>query len=244
MRRGISAALVLAAALAAGMRLCAQAPSGGDAPAQTPNKPAASVPQSGANPFPEDTTSVPVLPVAGTPVVTEPTSSTKFSNGNDALPGDDADPVRSPDDAATEARGADEGFSSSLTGLEKVLPPPDEDEKTGKKRKLTVKEPTHKEAAATDIGVGGYYLEKKNWKAALSRFESAMVLDPENPEVYWGLAESAYHLGNLADARNYYLKVLDYDPDGPHGKQLKKILKDSALMNAKPNAPVADAAKP
>jgi len=44
------------------------------------------------------------------------------------------------------------------------------------------------------IQVGGYYLEKKNWKAAQSRFESAMVLSPDDPGVYWGLAEAARHL--------------------------------------------------
>jgi len=185
------------------------------------------------------------MPIAGTPVVTEPTSSPTFSNGNDALPGDDADPVRSPDDPAAEARGADEGFSSSLSGNEKSLPPPDDDEKTGKRRKLAVKEPTHKEAAATDIGVGGYYLEKKNWKAALSRFESAMVLDPENPEVYWGLAEAQHHLGDYANARANYLKLLDYDPDGPHGKDARKELKDPAIAKAQtaPGQPATEAPK-
>jgi len=40
----------------------------------------------------------------------------------------------------------------------------------------------HEEAATEDINVGGYYLQTKNWKAALSRFESALVLDPENPK--------------------------------------------------------------
>jgi tetratricopeptide (TPR) repeat protein len=103
------------------------------------------------------------------------------------------------------------------------------------------KQQTHKEAAAEDINVGSYYLDKKNWRAAQSRYQSAMVLDPENPEVYWGLAESAYHLGDLAAARGYYLKVFEYDPDGPHGKQLKKILKDPALLNAKAIVAVAPA---
>ena len=66
--------------------------------------------------------------------------------------------------------------------------------------------------------MGEYYLESKNWKAALSRFESALVLAPDEPNVYWGLAEADRHLGNFADARANYQKVLDYDPDGPHGK--------------------------
>ena len=81
-----------------------------------------------------------------------------------------------------------------------------------------------KETAKEDISVGKYYLDNKNWRAALSRFQSALVLAPEDPEVYWGLAESARHLGNFADARAYYLKVMEYDPDSKHAKEAKKAL--------------------
>jgi tetratricopeptide (TPR) repeat protein len=69
-----------------------------------------------------------------------------------------------------------------------------------------------------------------------------MVLDPENPEVYWGLAEAERHLGDFARAKENYLKLLDYDPDGPHGKQARKELNDPALANArnaKPSQPAA-----
>jgi tetratricopeptide (TPR) repeat protein len=153
------------------------------------------------------------------------------------LPGEDLDPVRSPDDPEPDAsNGRTEDSSSSLAGMDKLLPRP-EDDQPDKKRKLFVKEPTHQEAASKDIEVGDYYLQTKNWKAALSRFESAMVLDPENPEVYWGLAEAEHHLGDFASAKAHYEKLLDYDPDGPHGKQARKELKDPAVANAKQAAP-------
>jgi tetratricopeptide (TPR) repeat protein len=64
-----------------------------------------------------------------------------------------------------------------------------------------------------------------------------MVLDPENPEVYWGLAEAEHHLGNFADAKTHYLKLLDYDPDGPHGRQARKELKEPEIANGKNAAP-------
>jgi TolA-binding protein len=60
-----------------------------------------------------------------------------------------------------------------------------------------------------------------------------MVLAPEEPEVFWGLAESARHLGNFADARAYYLKVIEYDPDSKHAKEAKKALEDPKIENAK-----------
>lgn len=242
MNWGLSVALVLAACLTAGPRLQAQAPAGTDQanPSDSGQKPAGGAPQSSANPFPEDTTTVPVMPSKSTPALPEGTYDGAASAGV-PLPGEDLDPVRSPDDpapAAGDAQGTDS--SSSTQGLDRLLPPPDADQ-PDRKRKLAVKEPTHQEAASKDIEVGGYYLQTRNWKAALSRFESAMVLDPENPEVYWGLAEAQHHLGDYANARANYLKVLDYDPDGPHGKDARKELKDPAIAKAQTAAPAPPA---
>jgi hypothetical protein len=230
MKRGFWIALVMTGCLTVGLRLSAQTPAGDDA-----QKSPASAPQSGSNPFPEDTTSVPVLPSTVAPPIPEATSDLTDSGPigrRAATPGDEADPVRSPDDPATaEESGQEVDSSSSLSGLDKLLPPSDDDQ--AGKRKKKEKEPTHQEGASKDIEVGGYYLEKKNWKAAESRFQSAMVLDPENPEVYWGMAEAERELGDFAAARDHYLKLLEFDPDGPHGKQARKALKDPAVANAK-----------
>jgi hypothetical protein len=245
LKRGIAIALVLAGLLAVAARLSAQSPAGGDAagsgqskPAGQSQQPAGAQPQTGSNPFPEDTSTVPVMPSKGTPVLPEGTyRGDEYESGGVPLPGEDLDPVRSPDDPVPAAgSGEQENSSSSLSGLDKLLPLPDDDQ-TGKKRKLTVKESTHQEAASEDINVGGYYLERKNWKAAYSRFESALILDPENPDVYWGLAEAERQLGELANARAHYEKVLEYDPDSRHGKEARKALKEPALANAK--SPVA-----
>jgi hypothetical protein len=239
MRRIFSVALVLAGCLTAGPRLLAQTPAPGDAAAASQTKPPddgqkpAAGSHSSSNPFPEDTSTVPVMPTKAAAGLPEGSY-----NGADAaalaLPGDDLDPVRSPDDPPPAASSAlSDDSSSSLKGMEKLLPQPDDDQ-PNKRRKMSVKEPTHQEASSKDIEVGGYYLETRNWKAALSRFESALVLDPENPEVYWGLAEAERHLGDFASAKSYYLKLLDYDPDGPHGKEARKALKDPALGTANP----------
>jgi tetratricopeptide (TPR) repeat protein len=202
-------------------------PSSSSAPASNSQKPKNTQP---ANPFPEDTNTVPVLPSAdsaGTPA--------RAPDANDygssvPLPGADSDPVKSPDDPASSLE--EPGSSSSASGLDNLLkPPPDEEQ--GKHRKLRVPEETHQESAKEDESVGSYYLDQKNWKAALSRFESAVVLDPENPDVYWGLAEAQRHTGDYFSAKANYLKVTEYDPDSKHGKEAKKILKDPELANAK-----------
>jgi hypothetical protein len=242
MIRGFSIAAVLVGCLAAAPGLLAQNPVGGDTAATDKNKPAGDAQkpsggasQPGANPFPDDTSSVPVLPSTTTPALPEGTydgTEADAISRTVPLPGEDTDPVRSPDDLAPAASSAQEAdSSSSLKNIESLLPPPDSDQPE-KKRKHAAKEPSHQEAAASDIDVGNYYLDRKNWKAALSRFESAMVLDPENPEVYWGMAEAERNLGQFANAREHYEKLLDYDPDGKHGKQARKALKDPAMTAA------------
>jgi hypothetical protein len=253
MKRDFAMALVLAGLLAAAARLSAQSPAGGDAagsgqgkPPGQGQQPAGARPQTGSNPFPDDTSTVPLMPSKGTPVLPEGTyRGDEYGSGGGrvALPGDDLDPVRSPDDPAPAAdSGHQADFSSSQSGLDAILPKPD-DEEPAKKRKLTVKEPTHQEAASEDINVGGYYLDKKNWKAAYSRFQSALILDPENPDVYWGLAEAERQLGDLANARAHYEKVLEYDPDSKHGKEARKALKEPAVANAKKAAPAMEPVK-
>ena len=205
-------------------------------PAQQPAKPAE------ANPFPDDTNNVPVMPSNKTPAIPEDSGS---GSGNAApnasniphipLPADDVDPARSPDDPAADSdSGSSSSSSDSRSGFDKVLAGAEDDpQPSGNgRRKLAVAGPEHHETAAEDIQVGKYYLDSKNWKAALSRFESALVLSPDEPDVYWGLAESARHLGNFAEARGYYQKVAEYDPDSKHGKEAIKALKDPEIAKA------------
>ncbi|MDR3772546.1 MAG: tetratricopeptide repeat protein [Terracidiphilus sp.] len=243
MKRRFTAALVLAFCLMAAWRTDAQAAPTQNPPAKPSQQPAAPAGKpADANAFPDDTSNVPVMPSSGTPALPPGTygGEDNAADSRVRLPGDDADPVRSPDDAVPDADAAQTGdSSSSLTGLDKLLPAPgDDDQPQGKKKKQpAAKEPEHQETSAEDLQVGEYYLEIKNWKAALSRFESALVLTPDEPEVYWGLAESARHLGNFAEARGYYQKVALYDPDSKHGKEAIKALKDPEIANAKAASP-------
>jgi tetratricopeptide (TPR) repeat protein len=229
----------------AAAHLFAQAAPAQNPPADSNQKPAAPPKPKEANPFPEDTSNVPVMPSKGTPALPEGTYSgdDNLAGSRVALPSVDLDPVRSPDDAAPDAGSAQElDSSSSRAGMDKLLPGADDDDQPqGKHRKLATKEPEHQETSKEDLEVGGYYLETKNWKAALSRFESALVLAPDEPEVYWGLAESERHLGNLAAARGYYQKVAEYDPDSKHGKEAIKALKEPEIANARATAPTSAA---
>ena len=117
--------------------------------------------------------------------------------------------------------------------MEDLLKPPPDVGKKGKRGNSDEDDGMKHDSPQEDESVGSYYLDQKNWKGALSRFESAMVLDPENPDVYWGLAEAERHLGKYAEAKANYLKVMEYDPDSRHSKDAKKILKDPEMANAR-----------
>ncbi len=227
----VAKSCLLAGCLVAAPVLCGgQQPAG--APSQSSqNKPADKTqkPQSNTNPFPEDTNNIPVLPNANSK--DEPEAAAPEA-GRVSLPAQDYDPVRSPDEppAGTATESSSES-SSDVPGIDSLIPKPDEDAKSKPEA------PEFHETASDDITVGNYYLGRRDWKAALSRFQSALVLAPENAEVYWGLAESEHHLGDFADARTYYLKVMEFDPDSRHFKDAQKALKEPEIANAKPSAP-------
>ncbi len=247
MRRKRAAWITMLAALvcvaAAGKRVAAQ---------QQEQKPAAQQPQKPAdtdNAFPTDTSNIPVMPSNGIGAAPNAPSA--------ALPplpaSDEADPVRSPDDAGSAAAlgngnsPSSGSSSSSQAGMGRFLPGADDTAETADttdtgrhRRGEKIEQPQQpQETAKEDINVGDYYLSTRDWKGALSRYQSALVLAPDNPDVYWGLAEAERHLGELADAKANYEKLLLYDPDNKHAKDARKILKDPEIANAQPGKPAA-----
>ncbi len=212
--------------------------SAGSGQSSAPNAPASGSSAGGAqkesNPFPEDINSIPVMPSADSPGAAPSAFESDAAAAALALPSDDSDPVRSPDDpAAASATGQEAGTSDSSTGLDQLLePPPDTGRHHRKGEDDQIDAAFPHDGPKKDINIGEYYLQTGDWQGALSRYESAMVQDPENPEVYWGLAEAQRHLGQYAEARANYLKVVDYDPDSRHGKDARKILKQPEIANA------------
>jgi hypothetical protein len=222
-------ALVLACCLAAAPGLRAQtAPAAAQQSSSVPS-------QAQANPFPTDTTTVPIFPSKGAPALFPDESGA--NNGRITLPDNDLDPVRSPDDTAADTGTQGQGYSSSLSGLGNLLPGPEGNlPGQGKQNQNPAIAPMPQDTPKQDISVGNYYLDTKDWKGALSRFQSALVLAPDNPDVYWGLAECERHLGDYSDARANYLKVMEYDPGSHHAKDASKALRDPEIANAKPSS--------
>lgn len=232
MRPGLQLALLLSGCLAAGApALWAQNAGPGQSSkpnqgTQTPSAPAAG----GGNPFPESETNVPVMPSRNAPDIP---AIDDAGAGMAAAPAVDSDPVRSPEQELPAEQQDSRGFSSSQSGLSNItIPPPEPPGRKNKDDTADLNMP--KETPKQDLSVGNYYMDIKDWRGALSRFQSALVLDPENPDVYWGLAECQRHLGQFAAARENYIKVMEYDPGSHHAKDAKKALKNPELANAKP----------
>ena len=140
MRIKISVAFAQAFCLAAAPLLLAQAPANAPAPQQQSRpidaqRPPAKAPQpSESNPFPEDTNAIPVLPNTTDPAEAPAWDGT--NPGTTSLPGEDNDPVRSPDDpVADSSSNSSDSSSSSLTGLDRAIAPPPDHDKRGKNAK-------------------------------------------------------------------------------------------------------------
>jgi|SRR5579859_2524617 len=79
--------------------------------------------------------------------------------------------------------------------------------------------------AAKDVEVGEFYLKRKNYRAALDRFNDALRYKPKDAIATFRLAQTQEQMGLLEAAyRNYdgYLEIL---PSGPFAKDAKDALK-------------------
>jgi Tfp pilus assembly protein PilF len=78
--------------------------------------------------------------------------------------------------------------------------------------------------AAHDIDVGETYLAGNNFDSARERFEEALRLTPDNPLIWFRLAQSLQGMQRLDPARLYYKKYLEAQPKGKFAKDAKKSI--------------------
>jgi Tfp pilus assembly protein PilF len=78
--------------------------------------------------------------------------------------------------------------------------------------------------AAHDINVGETYLSSNSFDAARERFEEALRLTPDNPLIWFRLAQALQGVQRLDPARLYYRKYLEAQPKGKFAKDAKKAI--------------------
>jgi Flp pilus assembly protein TadD len=73
-----------------------------------------------------------------------------------------------------------------------------------------------------DLAEGEKHLARNEYDAARQNFEHAMRLSPENAVISFRLAQSLQGLQRPDDARMYYRKYLELQPNGPFAADAKK----------------------
>ncbi len=101
------------------------------------------------------------------------------------------------------------------------------------RRKTQEIAPEHKETSKEDINVGNFYLDTKDWKGLCrassrpwcwTRRTLKSIGDWPRRSGIWAI---------FADARAYYQKVAEYDPESRHGKEAIKALREPEIAHAK-----------
>jgi Tetratricopeptide repeat len=155
------------------------------------------------NPFPEDISKKAAEGADSTPDV-PPSSS---------APSDSSAPPRSaPDDSTSSSRSKFQGMGD-LTS-----------EEVSRISNGAGGYIVNPKMATEDVKVGGFYLAQHDYKGAYVRFKEATLVDPENADAVFGLAEAARGMNHKDEAVQNYLVYLDASPDGKKAKEARKAL--------------------
>ena len=78
-------------------------------------------------------------------------------------------------------------------------------------------------SASKSVTVGDYYLKKKKYNAALSRYQEAVNTDPHYPPAYLGLGRVYEKIGLKQKALQAYQKYLDALPSEKEADEAKQV---------------------
>jgi Tfp pilus assembly protein PilF len=99
--------------------------------------------------------------------------------------------------------------------------------------KTSLSQSDHEFQAAQALRQGETFLAQNDFDAARIRFEDAMRLTPDSPEVYFRLAQSLQGLERLDPARQFYKKYLEMQPAGPFAADAKRSIEQITAVLGK-----------
>jgi tetratricopeptide (TPR) repeat protein len=115
--------------------------------------------------------------------------------------------------------------SSSRSTLVDLAPPDAEKNQPAEASDdVTEMHPYDPHKAAKDVEVGDYYFDLKNYPAAYSRYQEALLYKGNYALAVIGLARAAERLGKPDEARGNYEKYLQILPHGPNAPEATKAL--------------------
>jgi tetratricopeptide (TPR) repeat protein len=165
-------------------------------------------------------------------------------------PGQNQAPPRS-------APATDAGESSSRDTRVDISPPKDdsknhpnsgvvetnpEDEPEG--GDVTEMHPWNPYRAMKDDEVGEFYMKRKNYRAALARYQDALIWKEKDAVANFRMAQCYEKLDQPADAIPHYEEYLKILPDGPYAKEARKALEKLKAAETKNETSEKAQAKP
>ncbi|HEY1802438.1 MAG TPA: tetratricopeptide repeat protein [Terriglobales bacterium] len=148
------------------------------------------------------------------------------------------------------AAGSSSGESSSKNTQVDISPPPDdakdhpdsagaisdaEEESGANSSQVEEFHPWNPHKAMKDIEVGDFYFRQNNYKAALSRYQEALLYKPNDAVANFRSAQCFEKLNSPQDAVEHYQAYLKVMPHGPLSRDAEKAL--AKLQGAPTNAP-------
>ena len=85
--------------------------------------------------------------------------------------------------------------------------------------------------AEKDVEVGDFYVARKNYEAAISRYRSALGWKPNDATATFHLAEALEKAGQLEESRKSYQDYLRILPHGPNAAQAKTAVQRLTLQS-------------
>jgi len=157
------------------------------------------------------------------------------------LPPPNSEPPRSKQDEKSEQeksreRSAEAGEASSRDTQIDTSPPKDDakdhpnsgtgltanpEDDTGDVQEL---HPWNPYRAVKDDEVADFYYKQKDYKAALARYQDALVYKPNDAVANFHIAQCYEKLGQPEEAIQHYQEYLKILPQGPFSKQARKAL--------------------
>lgn len=159
-------------------------------------------------------------------------------------------PANSDQSGTAQAAGSSSGESSSKNTQVDISPPPEdakdhpdsagaisdaEEESGANSSQVEEFHPWNPHKAMKDIEVGDFYFRQNNYKAALSRYQEALLYKPNDAVANFRSAQCFEKLNSPQDAVEHYQAYLKIMPHGPFSRDAEKAL---AKLQAVPtNAP-------
>jgi tetratricopeptide (TPR) repeat protein len=86
------------------------------------------------------------------------------------------------------------------------------------------------------VEVGDFYLKRKKYRAALSRYQEAVKVDPDYPQAYLGMGRLYDRLGLSQKALENYHKYLDLLPSSKQAEEARHVHEAIARLEGKVGA--------